>query len=321
MGLLVFIGLHILSLRRRLITAVTATLALVTGFTLVLGLLNQGPLASFLGSTTTFSRLYYWRAAIRMLLDHPILGVGLDGYRDNYRIYRDQTAIERFGPTQIADSSHNLFLDLFAVGGFPLGLIFLFLSILPVFLVLQKVVRAGQRDSIGILLLAMWSAYQLQSLSSVYSLGVGVWGWILLGVKVSYAKEEVSTKRNVKSKNLLRITSAFVVMLLSSLISAPQLIAELSFLKLASQSDGIALTQLVTAWPQDSSRIYLVAKGWQISGEKTRSKVLVLRGLEINPNYYPHWNLLFNLPNTKSFEKSKAVSELKRLDPLVAPKS
>ena len=322
-GFSIFIFLHIFALKKRSITVAISTVALASLLTLLLGLFGRGPLSNFLGSSTTFSRLDYWRAAMRMLFDHPIFGVGLDGYRDNYRIYRDEIAIERFGTGQIADSAHNIFLDLLAGGGFPLGLTFIFLSFFPAFLVLCKVVRASQKDSIGILLLAMWSAYQVQALSSVYSLGVGIWGWILLGVMVSYAQREaeVTTKTIKRTRNFLSTTSASIVMLLGSFVSAPQLLAEVRFLKLANQGDGQALTQLVTAWPQDSSRINLVAQGWQNSGETARSKDLILKGLDINPDYYPHWNLLLNLPNATSSEKRESLSELKRLDPLVLPKS
>jgi O-antigen ligase len=322
-GFSIFIFLHIFALKKRSITVAISTVALASLLTLLLGLFGRGPLSNFLGSSTTFSRLDYWRAAMRMLFDHPIFGVGLDGYRDNYRIYRDEIAIERFGTGQIADSAHNIFLDLLAGGGFPLGLTFIFLSFFPAFLVLCKVVRASQKDSIGILLLAMWSAYQVQALSSVYPLGVGIWGWILLGVMVSYAQREaeVTTKTIKRTRNFLSTTSASIVMLLGSFVSAPQLLAEVRFLKLANQGDGQALTQLVTAWPQDSSRINLVAQGWQNSGETARSKDLILKGLDINPDYYPHWNLLLNLPNATSSEKRESLSELKRLDPLVLPKS
>jgi O-antigen ligase len=322
-GLSVFTSLHIFVFKKRSLTVAVLTIAFASLLSTVLGLLGRGPLSNFLGSSTTFSRLDYWRAAIRMLFDYPIFGVGLDGYRDNYRRYRDEIAIERFGATQVADSSHNVFLDLSAAGGFPLGLSFLILSMLPAILVLRKVVRASERESQGILLLAIWSAYQVQAMSSVYSLGVGIWGWILLGVMVSYtqAEAEVSIKTIKKSKNFLRTTSAAIVMILGSLLSAPQLIAEARFLRLANQGDGILLTELVTSWPQDSSRIYMVAQGWQNSGETTRAKALVLKGLEVNPDYYPHWILLLNLPNTTSFEKSNAVSELKRLDPYVSPQN
>ena len=320
-GFSVFIFLHILTLKRKSISGAVSILAFASLLTVLFGLLNRGPLSSLLGSSTTFSRLDYWRAAIRMLFDHPIFGVGLDGYRDNYRLYRDEIAIERFGATQTADSAHNIFLDLFAAGGFPLGLTFLFLSILPAFLVLRRVVRASQRDSLGILLLAMWSAYQVQALSSVYSLGVGIWGWVLIGVMVSHAQTEAeATRKTIKSTGkLVRTTSAIFVILLGSLIAVPQLVAETRFLKLANQGDGKALTQLVTNWPQDSSRINLVAQGWQNSGEMIRSKELILKGIAINPDYYPHWKLLLNLPNATSFEKSNAVNEMKRLDPLASP--
>ena len=44
-----------------------------------LGLINTGPLASFLYKGSLEARGYYWRAAIKMVTDHPFFGVGMDG--------------------------------------------------------------------------------------------------------------------------------------------------------------------------------------------------------------------------------------------------
>jgi O-antigen ligase len=324
-GLSALVFLNVLTSKKR---ALTIVISIATTFLLIVmffGLLGRGPLANNLGSSTTFSRLDYWRAAIRMLLDNPIFGVGLDGYRDNYRLYRDESAIERFGASQTADSAHNLYLDIFSAGGFPLGITLLFISIFPAYLLLQKVVRESQRDGLGILLLSAWVAFQVQALSSVSNLGVGIWGWFLLGTMVSYAQKNVESSLlgEVKKKisQLTRTYLAALTVALGFVIATPQLIAEARFLRLANQGDGLSLTQLVTSWPQDSARINLVAQGWRNSGDLQRSKQLVLAGIEKNPNYYPHWELLLSLDNSSSAEKLNSLAQLRRLDPLVELKN
>ena len=324
-GLSTLVFLNVLALKKRGLTIFISIAGIFPLIVLFFGLLGRGPIANILGSSTTFSRLDYWRAAIRMLLDNPIFGVGLDGYRDNYRLYRDESAIERFGASQTADSAHNLYLDIFSAGGFPLGTTFLFISIFPAYLLLQKVVRENQRDGLGILLLSAWVAFQVQTMSSVPNLGVGIWGWFLLGTMVSYTQKNGESsslgEAKKKSRQLTRTYLAPLVVALGFVIATPQLIAEARFLRLANQGDGLSLTQLVTSWPQDSARINLVAKGWRNSGDLQRSKQLVLAGIEKNPNYYPHWELLLSLENSSSAEKLNSLAQLRLLDPFVELKN
>ena len=324
-GLSTFIFLNVLALRKTGLTIFISIVAIFPLIVMFFGLLGRGPLANFLGSSTTFSRLDYWRAAIRMLLDNPIFGVGFDGYRDSYRLYRDESAIERFGASQTADSAHNLYLDIFSAGGLPLGITFLFISIFPAYLLLQKVVRESQRDGLGILLLSAWVAFQVQALSSVPNLGVGIWGWFLLGTMVAYAQKSGESsllgEAKKKTRQLTRTYLAALTVALGFVFATPQLIAEARFLRMANQGDGLSLTQLVTSWPQDSARINLVAQGWRNSGELQRSKQLVLAGIEKNPNYYPHWELLLSLDNSSSAEKLNSLAQLRRLDPLVELKN
>jgi O-antigen ligase len=54
--------------------------AVIAGFFAIAGILNKGPLASFLYSYTVDLRGEYWKAGINMGLANPILGVGVDSY-------------------------------------------------------------------------------------------------------------------------------------------------------------------------------------------------------------------------------------------------
>jgi O-antigen ligase len=296
---------------------------IATFSTTLIGFFGRGPLASFLESSTVFSRLDYWRAAIRMTSDNWAFGVGLDGYGDFYRKYRDQVAINRFGSDQTADSAHNVFLDFFANGGIPLGIIFLTISIYPALKLLNRVLKSTQKDSFGILLLAIWAAYQLQATVSVNQLGVAIWGWILLGVMVSHCKGEEIAQKGSSNKNTsqpgLRVVGVSLLVIAVPLMAAPQLVSEVKFLSFANRADGLALDSLVSAWPQDSRRVNLIARGWADSGDPVRAKDLVLKGLAFNPNFYSNWRLLSELSSATPQDREKSLREMKRLDPLVEP--
>jgi len=46
---------------------------------------------------------------------------------------------------------------------------------------------------------------------------------------------------------------------------------------------------------------------------------LILKAIAFNPNFYPNWSLLFELPNATTEERKRASQAMKRLDPLVIP--
>jgi O-antigen ligase len=97
-----------------------ATLALT-------GLFGKGPLKSLLFQASTSYRFDYWRAALNMLRQSPLLGVGPDHFKYNYVQFRDTSAI-RSRSQVIADNPHNIFLS-FATS---YGLIFAFFFLISV---------------------------------------------------------------------------------------------------------------------------------------------------------------------------------------------
>jgi hypothetical protein len=51
---------------------------------------------------------------------HPLTGVGMDSYGDWYRRSRDAQALILPGPNTTTNAAHNVFIDVFAYGGYPL---------------------------------------------------------------------------------------------------------------------------------------------------------------------------------------------------------
>jgi O-antigen ligase len=324
LGCTLFLFLNILRYLRSFQKVGLYLTSISIGVITLFGFLGRGPLAQLIESSTVFSRLDYWRAAIRMTLDNWIFGVGLDGYGDFYRMYRDQLAVNRFGANQTADSAHNVFLDFFANGGIPLGILFLVISVYPAIKIVQNLRKSKEKEFVGILLLTIWSAFQLQAFVSVNQLGIAIWGWILLGAMVAHGNETDLVRIEHSKKPLpnsgLRIVNRILIVIIATLFAVPQLISEMKFLTFANRADGIALEKLVSSWPQDSRRIYLIAQGWKDSGDPIRSRDLVLKGISLNPNYYLNWSLLRSLPSATIEERENSLKEMQRLDPLVEPK-
>ena len=154
--------------RRRAAVAVVA-LGGIAVLLLALGLADRGPLA-FLGAQDTFdqSRVWDWTAAVRMVREQPLTGVGLARFGGFVRAYRPPGDLLTVGWRTYADAAHSVPLDFAATGGVPL----LAAHLLLVGAVGWRLVRGLRTlDGDGLLQLGVfggvWIAYQAQSLVSI----------------------------------------------------------------------------------------------------------------------------------------------------------
>ena len=290
----------------------------------ILGFFGFGPLSSLLSSTTVFSRLDYWRAAVAMTFDRPLFGQGFDAFGDNYRRFRDGQAFARFGESQVSDSAHNVFLDVFVNGGIPLGTLFIFLNLLPVVLLFKqiKVNHAVTRDQV--ILLSLWSGFQVQALVSPNQIGVSIWIWLILGAMAK--KRELDSEKKEDLSKVIRIgknaTLSTLIVFIFSLISFLPLRANIDFLDRGKGADGLGLKQIALRFPQDSKLIGLVALGFQNSNFPGESLAILKEGVVHNPESFTLWRLIYENPEATVKDKSKAKSEMLRLEPrMIFPNS
>ena len=168
-------------------------LELTLGVFSILGMLQMGPLTKFFFKASVTDRGYNWRAAIAMFKAHPLLGVGVDRYAAYFLQYRDPKYPLLYGYTQTVTNAHNVFLEIFATAGVFAGLAYLaFISFIGyrAFVALKK---SSGRDQIMIIgIIAGWVVFVAQSIISVDSLVISIWGWVLGGaiVGLSIAKVE-----------------------------------------------------------------------------------------------------------------------------------
>ncbi len=76
-------------------------------------------LASMFSASDSSSRqrVLLWEAGIRAGLDRPILGWGIDTFRIVFLRYQGLEFFKRYGPTQIANGPHNVFISWFYSAG------------------------------------------------------------------------------------------------------------------------------------------------------------------------------------------------------------
>jgi tetratricopeptide (TPR) repeat protein len=146
-------------------------------------------------------RYYHWVAAARMIKENYLVGVGVDSYGDNYRLYRLPEALALRGESNtFANNAHNIYLQL----GSTSGLFVLFLYLLLNFYILWRGLHALQKNrgnfSVQIVFV-LWIVFQTQSLISIDQLGLAVWGWILSGILVSVSFQNESFDKTLKNDN------------------------------------------------------------------------------------------------------------------------
>jgi O-antigen ligase len=99
----------------------------IGAISVVSDMLQKSPWAPFIYKSSITYRGDFWRAGWNMTLDNPLLGVGFDGFRDNYRLHQDLDTALRPIPDAVVDSAHNVFLDISTAGGFPLLFVYIIL--------------------------------------------------------------------------------------------------------------------------------------------------------------------------------------------------
>lgn len=177
----------------------------------ILGLSNRGPLARFLFQPSVIFRADYMHAGIEMTLRNPIFGVGLDSYGDYYREYRGYISTVRTGPDRVANTAHNIFLDISSNGGLPLLIGYLMIIAFVVMKSFRIFRDRSKFESSYTTIFVVWVAYQIQALISINQIGVGVWGWLLTGALAGFPLKEDKTNLNeqdlIKSKKISKTST------------------------------------------------------------------------------------------------------------------
>lgn len=162
-------------------TGIAALLA-VLSTTVLLGLLNIGPLKSLLFQETLNVRYQYWTVALKIIREHPWKGVGIDSYGDYFRLYRDPSFVEKYGVDLISNNAHNVALQWGAEIGILGLLLYVGLLIIPSWIYfkqggLNPKKKIASTDFIYI----VYVCFYLQSLISITQLSVTVLGFAVLG--------------------------------------------------------------------------------------------------------------------------------------------
>jgi O-antigen ligase len=312
-------------------------LAGVAGTFALLGALQSGPLAKYIYKTSVSLRGEYWQAGWNMGSDHPLTGVGFDSYGDWYRRARDAQALILPGPNTTTNAAHNVPFDVFAFGGWPLFIPYLFILLLTLIAIVKVTLRTRAYDGIFVTLTTAWVCYQLQSIISINQIGLAIWGWLFGGALIAYEiatrpksdgdgekvqpekgqKARVATKK--QSENIFSSTLvAGVGAVIGLLIAVPPYSGDAKWRSaIASQNVDQVKAALVPSYlnPMNS---YKYANAVQLlEGSKLHDLALEYAkvAIEFNPDHFDSWKLLYFITASTPEDKALALENMKRLDP------
>lgn len=301
--------------------------AAVIGAFALAGALQKGPLASLIYKPSVSLRGQYWAAGIKMGTENPFSGVGMDSYGNFYRMSRTEYAATVMpGPNTITNAAHNVIIDIFAYGGFPLLISYVAILVIGIWAILRVTLRQRFYDGTFVAIATTWVAYELQSIISINQVGLAIWGWVLVGALVAYEystrpRPESSEKmKPVKQKELVFSPQLVggIGVVVGALVAVPPMSADMKW-KSALKSQNVqqvesALTPSYLS-PRDSSRLAQAVLLFENSKMPDLAYKYAKEGVAFSPNYYDAWRVLYSLSKSTPQDKEDAYKNMVRLDP------
>jgi O-antigen ligase len=288
----------------------------------IAGFLQKGPLSNLLYQESISFRGDYWRSGIRMMSDHPLLGVGFDSFGDYYFRYRDLIAVTRRGPLIFTNSAHNYFIDYAAEG----GLILLALYITIITLTVLSYVKIFKREEFLnfkiTALFAIWIGFQAQALISPRHISLLVIGWTASGLIIGYEismREIVGAKgykaqSKPRQRNVSKFSGAIAIML-GAAISLPHFTADMQAKSAIRSLNLEKIYASAFRSPQDPNRMVYIANGLQAQGFDQEAIRILEQVVKIAPDNFDAWKLFSLVKTATTEQKSLATRNMKRLDP------
>jgi O-antigen ligase len=312
----------------------------VLGILAILGSLQKGPLAQIIYKSTVSIRGQYWYAGIEMGKANPFSGVGFDAYGDYYRFFRSiKATTTTLNPNTVTNAAHNVVIDFFASGGWPLLLSYLAILLIAFIALVKVTFRSRTYDPKFVAIASVWLCYQLQSIISINQIGLAIWGWVLSGALVAYERvtrpvssavnsssnnaQGKSFGRNAKVKNTEQVFTPQLVggigIAIGALLAVPPLASDMN---LKSVTDPINLQtidqQLKSSYfkPTNSFQLANAVVAFESRQAYDLAYTYAKRAVEFNPNDFQSWRLLLSISKSSEAEKELAFETMKRLDPL-----
>jgi hypothetical protein len=293
---------------------------------ILLNHLQNGSLArlTFL-QESVFYRLDYFRAAIRIGLQNPIFGGGLDSFADWYLRGRDQEAVFRRSGITV-DSPHNFVLNELANGGFALGILASLILIFTFFRI-GRLIKHSLVDGVFLISVVISiCVFTLAILINPINIAVYAWGWSLIGIIFNYKLRTITRaepshfEKSLPDNSKTQSSSYFSFMIIPIifttvfLIMRPEVNADKKLLAGISSGNKDTLATSVYSENYSLIRSLLVARIFLDNDLQGDALAILTDSLEKNPDCYDCWVLLSE--NGEPAQVAIAKKNLVRLSPL-----
>jgi hypothetical protein len=302
----------------------------VVGFVALMGALQKGPLTSIVYKTSVSLRGEYWQAGINMGNSHPLTGVGMDSYGDWYRRSRDAQALILPGPNTTTNAAHNVFIDVFAYGGYPLFIAYMAIFVMSLIAAVKLTFIQREFNFVKVGLIVAWICYQVQALISINQVGLAVWGWVTSGALIAYefstrsaqseSTSKVSARKTVKNNPLISAQMlAGLGMVVGIIIAIPPLSGDIKWREALKAQNADLVTAALTPTYMSPSSNNLYISATQIFEQNNLPAMAYKYGklnTEYNPNNFDAWRFLYTLKNATPEDRKLAKEKMIELDPL-----
>jgi len=287
----------------------------LSALVVVLDLLRIAPWRPLIYEASVSYRGDYWRAGIAMFFDNPFFGVGPDGYRDQFRFYRDEINVNRIGVDPPINSAHNIFIELAASGGLPLLLTYiLMLALIP--LSIAKLIKSLEQYDYSVAgVIGCWVGFFVQSLISVNTIPISLIGWILMG-KLLGIRRNRELSMITRKKNNFFLKLSLLPFISIFLIGLPMILNDINYKKALESQRIDEIKAAAYGFPKDVYRMSLIAEIFRRANMPDVGIKIARDAVKLNPNNFEALEELYLMPNISTQEKDIILNRLKYLDPL-----
>jgi O-antigen ligase len=305
----------------------------VLGMLAVAGALQKGPLSSLIYKSSVSFRGEYWAAGINMGTDNPFFGVGLDSYGIWYQQFRNASALISPGKDVSTNTAHNVYIDIFASGGYPLLLAYVTLTVLALIKIFYGIKTIKTYNPTFVAITILWACYQVQSIVSINQIGIAIWGWILNGLvigykvqvgnsdKVSETKHQASKSKGrvvTKEKKNTSIIPIFIGGVIGTIVVAPPFSADVNWRSVVIKPNATNLETGAKAWPLAPERIVQASEVYTKNNVIDKGLEMAKYATEKFPHDFRVWYFYYMNVNISVEEKARVKIKLHELDPLNA---
>jgi O-antigen ligase len=291
------------------------------GVLAISSIFEKGPFTNLIYQSSLGIRREYWYAALQVIKNHPITGIGFDNFGSYYRQNRSlEMAVKN--PDVVTDSPHNIFLDLAAGGGIFTLIAYLSLLALALYSVYKVCIEKKSNDIVFNSLVAALCAYLVQGSISINNLGLAIWGWVIPGLIIGYRFRDSLKRLEANSKGLPNVSKVrtrihlvtYSVPLLLGLASFPPFLSSVQFYSTLKTGNVQEIISSAHLFPSDLNRYIYVATTMKNNGLDGEAYEVIKEGLQLFPDSFELWRLDSELPS--NYQVGAPFLQMKRLDPL-----